>query len=195
MQQNVRSRVRMFWGVVLGAVLVAGTGCQISGTPTTAPRPTVLGSDTPPAATPPWTLAELVNHPCTMLGPDDLSRFGITGSGEPALNSRPSYCRWRTPGAESGGARMVFAPNPWERFGSLEEIKREEANFRTLQIAGRAAFLVDRHRESRRNCMIWVQVASGGLFQVEYIPESPVAGQDVCGPAIELAGTIAERIR
>ncbi|WP_280315104.1 DUF3558 family protein [Nocardia abscessus] len=196
MQKNVRSRVRRLCAVVLGSALVTAAGCEISGTATTAPRPTVLSTDTSPPTTPPWRLAELVNHPCTVLGPGDLTRFRLTGPGIPALDSTPSYCRWSTPAAEPEGVRMIFAPNPWHRYGTVEDTKNDKENFRTLHIAGRSAFLVDRRRQSgHRNCMIWVQVASGGLFQVEFVPAAPAIGQDVCGPAIEIAGVIAERIR
>jgi hypothetical protein len=196
MQRDAGSRVRRLWAVLLGSALVAATGCEVSGTATTAPAPTVLAPDTPPPATPPWTLAELVNHPCTVLGPDDLTRFGLTGPGEPELDSRPGYCHWSPPAPAPDGVAVFFAPNPWDRYGMLQDIERDKEHFRTLDIAGAPAFLVDRHRPSgHRNCMIWVQVASGGLFQVEFAPEVPTAGQDVCGPATALAEVIAERIR
>lgn len=195
MQKSAGRRVRLWCAALLGSVL-ATAGCEVSGTATTAPPPSVLDLDTPPPVTPPWTLAELVNHPCTVLGPDDLASFGLVSPGKPQLDFGPRYCRWSAPATDPEAVRLIFAPNPWDRFGALADSKRDEEHFRTLDITGDSAFLVDRHRPSgSRNCMIWVQVASGGLFQLEYVPLAPVPGQDVCGPAIEIAGVIAQRIR
>nr|WP_280464008.1 DUF3558 domain-containing protein [Nocardia carnea] len=143
----------------------------------------------------PWSLFELYNHPCTVLGPEDLLRFGLTGPGEPNLDFGSNYCRWGPPHTAPEGLTMYFASNIFDRFSTLEDAERNEEGFRTLDIAGRPAFLVDRYPNGHRNCMIWVQVASGGLFQTEYVPRAPTPGQDVCGPAIEITTVIAERIR
>lgn len=196
MKTNGTSRIRTLFAVLLGSAFVTAASCDVPGAATTAPPQTVLGRDTPPPTTPPWRLAELVNHPCVVLGPADLARAGLSGPGEPELDFGLGYCHWTPPTADLEGVRLYFAPNPWDRYTTLADSKRHEVNFRTLDIAGSSAFLIDRHRDSGyRNCMIWVQVASGGLFQTEYAPQQPVPDTDVCGPAIEIAAVIAQRIR
>ncbi len=183
-------------GVMVGAVLiaVAATGCEIVGSARPAPAPTVLPRESPPPVTPPRTLAELVNHQCTVLTPQELSRFGFESPGEAEPSN--SYCRWRTPATGVEQFAMYFAPDPWRKYQPVEDAHRGTLHFRELTIARRPAFLLDEHRErAHTNCRIWVSVSSGGLFEFEYAPQGHGVEWNLCARAIEVATVIAERIQ
>ncbi|GGN99768.1 hypothetical protein GCM10011610_68040 [Nocardia rhizosphaerihabitans] len=196
MPKRARGWRRTIVIVAIGSVIAAAmTGCETSEPADPTPLPTVLGPDTPPPVTPPWTMAQLVNHPCTVLGPDDLARLGFADPGKPS-SSGGHYCQWLTPAANPRQVRMYFGPDYRQRFGALEDLNRTEENFRSLAVAGRPAFLVDDHSDSgHRNCRIWVSVASGGLFQFEFAPANPYPDWDFCATAVEIAAVIAGRLQ
>ncbi|TQM26417.1 DUF3558 domain-containing protein [Nocardia bhagyanarayanae] len=191
-------RGREIRAVVLGLLLaISATGCQISGTATPGPASAVLGPDTAPPPSPPWTLGQVVYHPCTVLGQDDLARLGFAGPGESNVPPGPSYCRWHTLDTAPEPVAMYFAPSPYAKYADVQRISGEEKkNFQTLVIAGRPAFLIDDRRESgHRNCQISVSVPSGGLFRFEYAPRNPGVAGDVCATAQEIATVIAQRLK
>ncbi|MGY0499494.1 DUF3558 family protein [Nocardia sp. FBN12] len=197
MHNRARGWRRTIVVVAVGSVIAAVmTGCDTSGSAALTSPPTVLGPDTPPPVSPPWTLAQLLNHPCTVLGLDDLARFGFAGPGEPDRSGNPHYCRWLTAAANPRQVKMYFAPVYRQEFRAHEDLHRTEDRFRTLTIADRPAFLIDDHSESgRRNCRIWVSVASGGLFAFEFAVVDPHPDWDYCAGAVEIAAVIAERLR
>ncbi|MFC9659623.1 DUF3558 family protein [Nocardia sp. NPDC127606] len=181
----------------IGSIIAAATtGCDTTEPAAPPSPPTVLGPDTPPPVSPPWTLAQLVNHPCTVLVPDDLARFGFADAGAVDLSGHDKYCRWITAAGNLRQVKVYFLPHYRQKFGPLEEINRTEKNFRTLTIADRPAFLIDDRSDSgHRNCKIWVSVASGGLFQFEYAVVDPHPDWDGCAAGIELATVMAEHLQ
>ncbi|WP_194813367.1 DUF3558 domain-containing protein [Nocardia sp. XZ_19_385] len=194
MRKRIRDWNRSI-GVVGLALAAAATGCQTSGTATPAPPPTVVGpSDTPPP-TPPWTLAQLIYHPCNVLGPSDIDRFGFAGPGRLAGSQPNNYCQWLTLPTAAHPIKMYFQPDPWHTYKDIENLRRGEENFRTVTLAGQPAFLVDDRSESgHRNCKIWGAVASGGLFAFEFAAD-PGAPDDLCARATEIATVIADRLQ
>ncbi|MGN2638931.1 DUF3558 domain-containing protein [Nocardia takedensis] len=183
------------WAVAMCFAVAAGlSGCEKSGTATPAPAPAVLGPDTSAPPNPPWTLPQLVYHPCTVLRVEDLARFGFAVPGQPSVPPHGSYCQWRSPDSGPGQVRMFFAPDPWHRYRDLEQLHRSAANYRTLTLAAQPAFLLDEHSENgQRNCRIWAAVASGGAFEFEYAATA-AEPDDFCDEATAIATVIAGRI-
>lgn len=182
---------------VIAAVLLVGavsTGCSIPGTPIpAAPSPSIPAPDTPPPKTPPWTLAELVHYPCTVLGPEDLARFGFDSPETPG--QLESFCQWSTLDTTAVQVDMFFVPDPWHTYPRLEEEYRGEEYFRTLRIEGRTTFLIDqRNYGGYRNCRIWIAAPSGGAIHFEYAPRDAGVQWDVCAPAIDIVTVIAQRV-
>ncbi|WP_249644187.1 hypothetical protein [Nocardia sputi] len=59
--------------LVVGAVVVAVTGCDTPAA--TEPAASPSSATTPALGPPPWTVAELTDHPCAVLGPDEIAGF------------------------------------------------------------------------------------------------------------------------
>ncbi|PZT86598.1 MAG: hypothetical protein DI630_34965, partial [Gordonia sp. (in: high G+C Gram-positive bacteria)] len=128
---------------------------------------TIRGSDTPPPSSPPWTLADLVNHQCAVFDEADLARFGMVSPG--VVGDGSGFCRWQSLPTAPTTAVMYFLPDIWRQFEDLEDAYRNEVNFRTLAVAGRPAFVEDdRNFSGTQTCQLWVSVPSGGTIQFEY---------------------------
>lgn len=188
-------------GGLAGAVLT--TGCDVGADDGPARPPsstpvTILGSDTPPPPTPPWTLGDLVHHQCAVLGEADLTRYGFPSPG--TVPDGLDFCSWKTPATAPTQVAMAFLPDLRHRYEHLEDAYRSERNFQTLTIAGRPAFGLDNAHDERnisgiQTCQFWVSVPSGGAIQFEYKLTTPGAVDENCSTATEIATAIAERVQ
>lgn len=182
---------------VMGVVVSAcGIGDNDDGsTPAQPSTPiTIRGSDTPPPASLPWTLADLVNHQCSVFDEADLTRFAMASPG--AVEDGAEFCRWQSVPTAPTAAVMYFLPDIGRHYQDLEEVYRREENVRTLTIAGRPALIADDRNLSSgtHTCQLWVSVPSGGTIQFEYALKTAGAVDENCSTAIDIVTTIAMRV-
>ena len=174
------------------------TGCDAGGDDSSSgtqssTRTTVRGSDTPPPSSPPWTLADLVNHQCAVFDEADLARFGMINPG--VVGDGSAFCRWQSLPTAPSAAAMYFLPDIWRQYQDLEDAYRNEPNSRTLTVAGRPAFLEDdRNLSGTQTCQLWVSVPSGGTIQFEYALKTAGDVDENCATAVDIATVLAERV-
>ncbi|PZT95358.1 MAG: hypothetical protein DI630_24620 [Gordonia sp. (in: high G+C Gram-positive bacteria)] len=135
---------------------------------------TIRGSDTPPPSSPPWTLADLVNHQCAVFDEADLARFEMVSPG--VVGDGSEFCRWQSLPTAPTTAVMYFLPDIRRQYQDLEAAYRDEPNFRTLTVAGR------------------VSVPSGGTIQFEYALKNAGVVDENCATAVDIATVLAERV-
>ena len=154
---------------------------------------TIRGSDTPPPSSPPWTLADLVNHQCAVFDEADLARFEMVSPG--VVGDGSEFCRWQSLPTAPTTAVMYFLPDIRRQYQDLEAAYRDEPNFRTLTVAGRPAFVEDdRNLSGTQTCQLWVSVPSGGTIQFEYALKNAGVVDENCATAVDIATVLAERV-
>ncbi|WP_330230484.1 DUF3558 domain-containing protein [Nocardia sp. NBC_00508] len=167
-----------------------------------SPRPGASSSaaTTSPAPLPPWTLADLTYHPCSVLGADDTARFVLQPDPKPTTPPQqlPSCTWFSIQTGLSGSFTIRFAPQTSD-LSDLDQRRVRDPLEQIITIEGRRATLAPSIRPDSRNgsCSVYVSVASGGSFYLGIAAPGVSAGVDwdICAKTIDVASTISARLR
>ncbi|WP_433621653.1 DUF3558 family protein [Nocardia sp. CA-120079] len=186
---------------VLGGVVAIATaaGCT-SNDPAPSPARSSGSVTTSPVAPPPWTPADLTYHPCSVLTSDDIAHYLLAFDGSAATPPRElPRCSWSSiQTAIAGSFTVSFAPHNTD-LSDLEQRQVRSPLERTATIGGQRAVVQPELRPDGRNgsCSVYVSVPSGGSFYLGIAAPGVATGVDwdVCAKTIDIATTIAPRLR
>ncbi|MBF6166288.1 DUF3558 domain-containing protein [Streptomyces gardneri] len=185
--------------LVVGAVVVAVTGCDTPAA--TEPAASPSSATTPALGPPPWTVAELTDHPCAVLGPDEIAGF-VLDPHEVRAETPPQAlprCSWfSVQTSQAGRFNIGFAPRS-SGLTDLSQRTRPDPLETEIEIGGRRATLRPEIRPDGRNggCGTHVSVPSGGSFHLGIVAPGIATGVDwdVCAKTVAVATAISARLR
>ncbi|MEU2177631.1 MULTISPECIES: DUF3558 family protein [Nocardia] len=201
MPNSWRDRRRWLSGVMCGLVAtMTVVGCDTDDRPPVGSPGDVTTSSVAPLPPQPWTPADLTYHPCSVLGPDDIARYVLEPDAKAATPPQQlPRCSWSSiQTGVSGGFTIGFAPQT-TGLGDLGQRRVRDPLAREITVAGHRAVLEPSTRPDGRNgsCDVHVSVPSGGSFYLGIAVSGIATGVDwdVCAKTIDVATTIAARLR
>lgn len=189
------------WSAVgMAVVATAGCGIGVRSEPAAATKVSTPSSQAPALAPPPWTLADLTYHPCSVLDSEDLARFVLdpAARAETPPQDLPACSWFSIQTSLSGSFNIRFAPAKSD-LSDLSQRRMPKPSEQQIAIAGQRAVLSPEIRPDGRNgsCSVSVSVPSGGSFYLGTAAAGIKTGVDwdVCAKTIGIATVISARLR